>query len=165
MFQALYRRTVPSALIILVLVALFGLARPSSVLAADTDGMNELVANSLRISFGNAAVGGTGPSQTETVTNSFGDDMVTFSSTFVTQGYVVTNNTCGSTLAPLQPCNVDVACKPTKLGYRFGVLAFFYTSADTLRKSTCGTIFPRPPSSRSLAPGRSVSPVLRYRAV
>jgi hypothetical protein len=76
-------------------------------------------------------VGGTSPSQTETVTNSFGDDMVTFSSTFVTQGYMVTNNTCGSTLAPLQPCNVDVACKPTKTGYRFGVLAFFYTSSDT----------------------------------
>ena len=133
MVKALYRRTVSSALIIfaLVLVALFGLAKPSSVLAADTDGMNELVANSLRITFGNAAVGGTSPSQTETVTNSFGDDMVTFSSTFATQGYVVTNNTCGSTLAPLQPCNVDVACVPTKIGYRFGVLAFFYTSADT----------------------------------
>jgi galactose oxidase-like protein len=145
MVRAGYRRMFSSALIILalVLVALFGLARPSSVLAADTDGMNELVANSLRISFGNAAVGSTSPSHTETVTNSFGDDMVTFSSTFATQGYVVMNDTCGSTLAPLQPCNVDVACKPTKTGYRFGVLAFFYTSADTSPEIDLWDNFPK----------------------
>ena len=59
--------------------------------------------------------GALSPLQTKTVTNSIGDDMVTFSSTFATQGYVVTNNTCGSTLAPLQSCNVDVACVPTQI--------------------------------------------------
>ena len=129
-------RTVSSASIVLALALLLlmiGLAAPNPAFAisvADTDGMNELVANSPRLSFGTAAVGATSPSQTETVTNSFSDDAVTFSSTFATQGYLVTNNTCGSTLAPLQPCNVTVACKPTTIGFKFGVLAFFYTSAD-----------------------------------
>ena len=105
--------------------------------------MNELVANILRLNFGNVAEGSTSPSQTETVTNSFSDDTVTFTSTFATQGYAITNNTCGSTLAPLQPCNVEVACKPTTTGYRFGALAFFYTSADTFGPNDLWDNFPK----------------------
>jgi hypothetical protein len=135
--QARSGRTVASALIVLALaplLLLIGLAAPNPAFAIalpDTDGMNELSASSLRLSFGNVFEGTTSPSQTETVTNLFSDDAVTFSSTLVTSGFGKTNTTCGSTLAPLGSCSVDVACTPTKNGFRFGVLAFFYTSADT----------------------------------
>jgi hypothetical protein len=131
-------RTVASVSMVLALAALLlvvGLAAPKSAFAIsslpDTDGMNELGANAIRLSFGNVVVGATSPSQTETVTNLFSDDAVTFTSTLVTSGFGKTNTTCGSTLAPLGSCTIDVACTPTRNGFRFGALAFFYGSQDS----------------------------------
>ena len=137
MVRARSGRTVASVSMVLALaplLLLIGLAAPNPAFAIalpDTDGMNELAANALRLNFGNVPVAATSPAQTETVTNLFSDDTVTFSSTFATQGFALANNTCGSTLAPLLSCSVDVACTPTRNGFRFGVLAFFYGSQDS----------------------------------
>src|SRR5260370_1233180 len=97
------------------LLLVVGLAAPSPAFA-DLDGVQELGANPTALSFGNVAVGTTSTPQTDTVTNTFSDDSITFSSTFVTHGYMITGTTCGSTLGPLQSCEVDVACKPTSNG-------------------------------------------------
>jgi hypothetical protein len=119
-----------AAVLALVFAAVVGMIGSSAAFAADLDGMQELGANPTALSFGNVAIGATSASQTDTVTNTFSDDAITFSSVIVTHGYTQTGTTCGSTLAPLASCEVDVACKPTSNGYLFGVLAFFYTSSD-----------------------------------
>ena len=119
-----------AAVLALVFAAIVGMIGSSAAFAADVDGMQELGANPTALSFGNVAVGATSASQPDTVTNTFSDDAITFSSVIVTRGYMQTGTTCGSTLAPLASCEVDVACKPTSNGYLFGVLAFFYTSSD-----------------------------------
>ena len=82
------------------LLLVVGLAAPSPAFA-DLDGVQELGANPTALSFGNVAVGTTSTPQTDTVTNTFSDDSITFSSTFVTHGYMITGTTCGSTLDPL----------------------------------------------------------------
>jgi len=119
-----------AAVLALVFAAIVGTIGSSAAFAADVDGMQELGANPTALSFGNVAVGATSASQPDTVTNTFSDDAITFSSVIVTHGYMQTGTTCGSTLAPLDSCEIDVACKPTSNGYLFGVLAFFYTSSD-----------------------------------
>ncbi len=120
----------------LAFLLVIGIAAPNPAFA-DTDVYNGLEANPTTLSFGNVAVGTTSPSQTDTATNQYDDDTIAFTSfftpsIFATAGYTITNNTCGSTLNALQPCQVDVACEPTKTGFLFGVLAFFYTSDEII---------------------------------
>ena len=113
------------------LLLMIGLAAPNLAFAQDT---GQLGANPPALSFGNVTVGTTSPSQTDTVTNQFDDDNVVFSSVSGTPGFVETSNTCGSPLAPLQTCQIDVACKPTKTGLLSGSLVFVYTSKETSGK-------------------------------
>jgi hypothetical protein len=55
---------------------------------------------------------------------------VDFFATFILANYIKTGSTCGSTLGPLQSCQVSFACKPKTTGPLIGAYAFLYSSFD-----------------------------------
>ena len=83
-----------------------------------------------KLNFGTVSVGTTSGSQTATITNEFNDDTVDFFATFLMANYVKTGSTCGSSLGPLQSCQIDFACKPTRTGSLIGAYAFLYSSVE-----------------------------------
>src|ERR1700676_3984286 len=112
------------------LLLVIALAAPNPAFA-QLEGMQELELTPSTLSFGNVSVGTTSPSQTDTVTNQFDDDTVGIISVFVSPDFVLTANTCGRVLAPLQTCQIEVACKPTNTGPIRGGLVFVTNSKET----------------------------------
>jgi hypothetical protein len=97
------------------------------------EGSEKLVVNPSppsKINFGTVSVGTTSASQTATITSEFSDDTVDFLATFIIANYIETGSTCGSSLGPLQSCQVSFACKPTRTGSLIGAYAFLYSSAE-----------------------------------
>ena len=96
---------------------------PQTVALAGT-GM-QIALSAATLKFGTVVVGQTSPSQTVTVANA-GTTSVTFTS-FSIGGtnpgdYLITNNTCGASLAGAASCSVSVAFKPTAKGARKATL-------------------------------------------
>jgi hypothetical protein len=89
-----------------------------------------LVVSPSKLNFGTVSVGTTSASQTATITSEFNDDTVDFLATFILANYVETGSTCGSTLGPLQSCQVSFACQPKTTGPLIGAYAFLYGSFD-----------------------------------
>jgi CSLREA domain-containing protein len=99
-----------------------------------SEGAETLVVNPSppsKLNFGTVSVGTTSASQTATITSEFNDDTVDFFATFILANYVETGSTCGSTLGPLQSCQVSFACKPKTTGALIGAYAFLYGSLET----------------------------------
>jgi hypothetical protein len=90
-----------------------------------------LVVNPSTLNFGTVSVGATSASQTVTITNEFNDDAVDFFASFISANFVETGSTCGSTLGPLQSCQLQFACQPKTTGSIIGSYAFSYGSWDT----------------------------------
>jgi hypothetical protein len=84
-----------------------------------------------KLNFGTVSVGTTSASQTATIMNEFNDDTVDFFATFLMANFVETGTTCGSTLGPLQSCQVSFACKPKTTGSIIGAYAFLYSSWES----------------------------------
>ena len=98
------------------------------------EGAEKLVVNPSppsKLNFGTVSVGTTSASQTATITSEFNDDTVDFFATFILANYIKTGSTCGSTLGPLQSCQVSFACKPKTTGPLIGAYAFLYGSVET----------------------------------
>lgn len=80
-----------------------------------------LSANPATLAFGSVTVGQTSPPQTTTITN-VSNVTVTISSIALAGtdpgDYLITNNTCGASLAGSASCSVSVAFKPTLAGSR-----------------------------------------------
>jgi uncharacterized repeat protein (TIGR03803 family) len=93
-----------------------------------TEGSEELVVNPSKIDFGTVSVGTTSAAQTVTITNGFNDDTVDFFASFIMGNFVEMSSTCGSTLGPLQSCQLEFACRPKTTGSFIGAYAFLYGS-------------------------------------
>ena len=90
-----------------------------------------MVVNPTKINFGTVSVGTTSASQPATITNEFNDDTVDFFATFIMGNFIKTGSTCGTTLGPLQSCQVSFACKPKTTGSLIGAYAFLYGSWES----------------------------------
>ena len=70
------------------------------------------------LSFNNQATGSTSAPQTVTLTNT-GNQTLSVTSIYTNDGeYAIVNNLCGSTLAPLAPCTLQVTFSPSTTGSR-----------------------------------------------
>ncbi len=85
----------------------------------------------LSLSFGSEAVGATSSPQVVTLTNVANFQFSSIAVNQVVTGgpdssdFVISNNTCGSSLGPGAQCTVSVEFKPTATGNRSGTLNFF----------------------------------------
>jgi hypothetical protein len=89
-----------------------------------------LVVSPAKLNFGTVSVGTTSISQPATITSEFNDDTVDFFATFILANYIKTGSTCGSSLGPLQSCQISFACQPKTTGPLIGAYAFLYGSFD-----------------------------------
>ncbi|MGH7923584.1 MAG: choice-of-anchor Q domain-containing protein, partial [Candidatus Binatus sp.] len=96
--------------------------------SAPTEGLEELAVNPAKINFGTVGVGTTSGLQTATIANDFNDDTVDFFASFVAANFVKISSTCGSTLGPLQSCQLEFACRPKRTGSIIGFYGFLYGS-------------------------------------
>jgi hypothetical protein len=94
------------------------------------EGSEQLVVSPSKLNFGPVSVGTTSVSQTATIMNEFNDDTVDFFGSFLMANFVKTASTCGSSLGPLQSCQLNFACKPKTTGSLIGAYAFLYRSSD-----------------------------------
>jgi sugar lactone lactonase YvrE len=103
-------------------------ATPTS---SSTEGAEQLVVNPSKLNFGTVGIGTTSASQTATITSEFNDDTVDFFASFITANFVETGSTCGSSLGPVQSCQINFACRPRTTGATIGAYAFLYGSWET----------------------------------
>jgi len=82
------------------------------------------------LSFGNEAVGTTGPAKTVTLDNT-STDTLDISSITPSGDFAISANTCGDTLAGKKSCKVSITFTPTALGKLTGTLTFTDNAANS----------------------------------
>jgi len=103
---------------------------PQTVPITGNGALAALFLSPTSINFGNQKTGTTSNPQTITVEN-FGNATLTFTSITVTAPFVISSNTCGTTLTAGATCTVAVEFQPTQTGAASGDVVFTDNAGDS----------------------------------